>query len=90
MRRQMQYVRQFKVAALRLSPLELDLNEKQIPHVIGNNRKASRKWKARKELSSLQSRGPLHGITDSPVPFRLASKDSQEPFFRSGFPPPGF
>ena len=39
-----------------LTPLELALNEKQIPQVIGNNRRASRKWNARKELSSLQSR----------------------------------
>jgi hypothetical protein len=39
-----------------LRPLELALNEKQIPQFVENNRNASRKWKTLKELSCLQSR----------------------------------
>jgi hypothetical protein len=75
------------------SLLELDLNEKQIPQVIGKNRKASRKVEGSERIIVIVlakwGSAPC-GITDSTVPFRLASNDSQEPFFRSGFPPPGF
>jgi hypothetical protein len=43
---------------IELRPLELPLNEKQIPQVVGKNRNASRKWNARKELASLQRGAP--------------------------------